>query len=1044
MLPSVEMIPLSPENVFCTSSCTDDQVTMETFSKVYGTMAALDVESSWIEALANHNVTAIVNWIRADFAKSSAGVDGSLANFGAWIQEMADVNKKELMTLCFGCCRGLWMYLDQQSFTRIHLVLKRLRNLLSLARWGRSQVSSTHCWPVMEGEHWDWERPALEQHIWLGCLVQWWGTTGLLPKTPDCHGTKRISQMWREMDQNHRRAWQESPGEEKEGSSLIQGMVSTVNKQHGPVWTSGATPSQCYPPPSLQALLKLVLVPRIDTASVQAILMYFVLDVTNFLQCRDDLLKSFSHAFSIPPAFSQQIKGVWLLDRGLISQSMDLLLSPRSRHPWLSSQHRPIVEALLRRGEAQSALRYLCWNKPATGEMRDFKLHVDVFLQNRCVSEACSFLKRSKVWNDDIIGRFLCGCGKLDLCLHSTANMATMDKGLSDLRQTGSQSALSGQGGEALQQAEKFILKEPGQEITGPPRTLSARLYSSQGSLSSADVVTLLRQSVLELEKLHLPARNSWDVVWPKHVGKTPDRPALSSCHVHSSPPSVASSCERSLRSSDEENKPPPFMDSPAECNSHSPSVDNSESVPTFTTVFTTVVLPSVDDLSEDKGFWAPQIGPHALSCDRGFQGAHQETSRYCSEPCFEVLDCPDRILTLEDTAYPVTFNSLSKETAEDLICAVICEAEGATGFPLDITCTTDARGNRGRLNLHPQSYSNEDNQSTLSAPDSLKKSDNFLSSEYEKLGYTNLVPEEMYPDLKSEGLRSGVCSHQKSKKLFSQDPLPTSSFGSHSFLDLEPLQRASVTLEERAEIFYRGSQEAVEQPEILTACALRPNFSIDLLKHGDDGATTNKASPETGLSKSRASLLEVEKNLVERVKSKKPFSLQDPIHKLEQRELQVSRALSSTRSGPAHMPQPCHCGQSLEKVPGGRASPKKEAACFQSSSDRLGHYKLGGGWKQGLETPKTSTDLLPVINQIPSITLDTKGSHVSGRSKSHSAITFQGCPTKQKGDKHETKEVGKDEPVGRGSFEFLRHAEGYLGSQRGAFVRRGKRVKKV
>lgn len=53
--------------------------------------------------------------------------------------------------------------------------------------------------------------------------------------------------------------------------SFIQGMVTELEKQHGCIWTSEDCTDQVYPPPNLQALLKLVLVPHIDHMSVQAI-----------------------------------------------------------------------------------------------------------------------------------------------------------------------------------------------------------------------------------------------------------------------------------------------------------------------------------------------------------------------------------------------------------------------------------------------------------------------------------------------------------------------------------------------------------------------------------------------------------------------------------------------------------------------------------------------------------------------------------------------------------------------------------------------------
>lgn len=48
-------------------------------------------------------------------------------------------------------------------------------------------------------------------------------------------------------------------------------MVAHLHKQHGPIWVSEDCAYQTYPPPSLEALLKLVLLPNIDMVSVQAI-----------------------------------------------------------------------------------------------------------------------------------------------------------------------------------------------------------------------------------------------------------------------------------------------------------------------------------------------------------------------------------------------------------------------------------------------------------------------------------------------------------------------------------------------------------------------------------------------------------------------------------------------------------------------------------------------------------------------------------------------------------------------------------------------------
>ncbi|KAL7381046.1 hypothetical protein ABVT39_027770 [Epinephelus coioides] len=313
----------------------------------------LGTEGQWSKALANNNIRAILRWLR------------------------------ELTAEGFSRCQGLWMFLDRSAFTRVHMLLQRLKNLLTLTQWARKQLSSAHLWH-------------------------------------EAQEVKRISQMWKEMDHSHRKACLETPGWEEGGveryRSLIQGMVTQLDRQHGCIWTSEDGTEQCYPPPNLQALLKLVLVPRIDNMSVQALLMYFVLDMANFLQCKDDLLQSFCHAFTIPSSFSQQLRAFWMLDHGHIKASMELLLSPRAAAPCLSWQHRCIIRCLLTRKQPQLALRYLHWTRPAIESAEDAKLCADVLLQNSCYSEAWALLKRGHTESENVVKYFLQACDGFGLC----------------------------------------------------------------------------------------------------------------------------------------------------------------------------------------------------------------------------------------------------------------------------------------------------------------------------------------------------------------------------------------------------------------------------------------------------------------------------------------------------------------------------------------------------------------------------------------------------------------------------------------------------
>lgn len=141
--------------------------------------------------------------------------------------------------------------------------------------------------------------------------------------------------------------------------------------------------------------------------------MYFVLDVSNFLHCKDDLLQSFCNVFSIPSAFYQQIYGLWLLDHELVTvrcfqyhhtncivsyyvglnqlssehfysqNSMNILLSPRACPPTLSWHHCAVLKTLLKTGENQAALKYLYSITPAMENIQDIKLCVDVLIHNK-------------------------------------------------------------------------------------------------------------------------------------------------------------------------------------------------------------------------------------------------------------------------------------------------------------------------------------------------------------------------------------------------------------------------------------------------------------------------------------------------------------------------------------------------------------------------------------------------------------------------------------------------------------------------------------
>ncbi|XP_041828117.1 uncharacterized protein LOC121631339 [Melanotaenia boesemani] len=482
------------------------------------------LEGQWSEALASNNIRLIIRWLEKLTTEGDADLVETLRTFSCWLQRTSEFAKKELLTLCYSRCQGLWMFLDRSSFARVHMLLQRLKNLLTLAQWARKQQCTAHLWhgvgipcvlcrdtnssSNVRQDCWNQEHRTLNQYIWLGRLVQWWGIMGLLPKFPEPQEVKRISQMWKEMGLSHRKACAETPewenGEMGRFNFLIEGIVIQLGREHGCIWTSDDCTDQLYPPPNLQALLKLVLVPCTDNMSVQAILMYFILDVANFLQCKDNLLQSFCHAFTIPSSFSQQIRAFWLFDHGHVKASMELLLSPKATVPWLSWQHRCIIHSLMTRKQTHMALRYLHWTSPAIETVEDAKLYADVLLQNSCVSDAWALLKKSHTQSEDMAIYFLQACKGFNLCEEA---LKYIPRGY------------SGKGGSS----KVPEMKNKDCFVEMPPCPLSAKLYRHQreSTVSSQQVVKLLKKSVMEVRQPH--PRIS-EVVWPKPAENKSDR----------------------------------------------------------------------------------------------------------------------------------------------------------------------------------------------------------------------------------------------------------------------------------------------------------------------------------------------------------------------------------------------------------------------------------------------------------------------------------------------------------------------------------------
>ncbi|XP_062296867.1 uncharacterized protein LOC134001318 [Scomber scombrus] len=905
---------------------------------------------------------------------------------------MSEFAKKELLTLCFSCCQGLWMFLDKSSFTRVHMLLQRLGNLLTLAQWARRQLSSAHLWHgvgipcVMcrdtcgssEVRHGCWKRAhsALRQHILLGQLVQWWGIMGLLPKYPEAHEVKRIAQMWKEMDHSHRKTCLETSGWEEVGverwKSFIEGMVTELEKQHGCIWTSEDCTDQVYPPSNLQALLKLVLVPHIDHMSVQAILMYFTLDMANFLQCKDDLLQSFCHAFTIPSSFSQQIRALWMLDHGHIKASMELLLSPRATVPWLSWQHRCVIHCLLARKQPRLALRYLHWTMPAMESVEDAKLCADVLLQNSCVSDAWALLKKSHTESDDMVMYFLQACEGFGLCAEALKYIPVGYKGEGD------------NGG--IETAGSPLLKIQKDCSAGsPPCPLSAKLYQAQkvNSVSPEELVKLVREGVMEVRELHPKIS---EVVWPEHtVRKSNSREmflstqALCCLTPNPSPMDMAGEAEHTAQADKPEEQPetPEHVSS-----SESPLVEDlsSESVSSFTSASSLPLLRQEHPYVYQSSLTLQRIS--SLLTDGENESREEEEEEVESTTSSSVgvlLDCSELAVTLDGTTDSISLSNLNK----DILVELMLSGEGGDEdfktcvFPRENRVTTfmdEVLLLNERMNLPSQFNSDDDNQLVPYFSESQVDSHSFPSPEYENMACCKSMSEENVKVLSniSTSWSSAVSLNRDDQS----DSIPPQIFSfsgaatSDCFLEEEPHQdllsdlRQSLQLEENA------------------ACG--------------SGASARMGEPGS--------------------------SLLTPVCSSTQLLILGKLCTSSTSCNTQTSSAPCDTNQESFL----KAHLKTVEACDQSTSY---HCKMGSWWKQDLETHRASFRLLASTEPGAAIKSDKRPSLILNQPYSYSLVT-----SKQKADSRDGTQADKVE------LADWTVSQGAIRSGR----RKGKRVKRT
>ncbi|XP_067310620.1 uncharacterized protein [Pseudorasbora parva] len=701
-----------------------------------------------------------------------------------------------------------------------------------------------------------------------------------------------------------------------------------------------------------------------------------------------------------------EIVGFWLLDRGSVTCSMDVLLSPRACPPTLSRHHCAVLRTLLRTGVDQAALKYLYSITPAMENIHDIKLCVDVLIQNKCISAAWALLRGLQTEDVHLFKHFIRVCENRGICKRT---LATLYECMAHLHLTESRNMQSDEAQIQNRQTigQRPVRTEPGQT----PRPLSAWLYQMEDRPNPRDFVRILRQSISEI--CPLPMKKS--VVLPKYSENSVNSPELSlssqaSCHVTNitsvdiyhefKKGAVEEECEEALPLQTEEEM---FDTLAVISSSYSTSSDSMESVGFITPASSSPSAQSAQELIVLK------------------QNSSTVPEDEDKPPADMTPGCPDLTLTLEGATEALFINSLSRGSLEKISSSVL---------PGDSTHVE--RRLLSTLNLHPNCSSNEDNQSVCLIPEIPTESHNLLSPNHEKLIYHRTVDDAISMKLKNlTETEEGILLPREPKVEYDhlQDSDNVEESGTSSFLQLKPLRRvlSLSRLEDCPEGFYGDSEDAVDQPEILTSCDFTETMH-DLLAHlqpTDLLADDREPYQACSLSALKGSIMRMDISLIRL--SKRSCQIHSPIDSRSSlvRTAQLSLSQQSSRES--------------------RVSSTKEAVCFRTTSDRVGHCKLGGWWKQALETRRPSTGLLPALEQVSPVTREKRASEPR-RPSAHGLGSFLNFPSNPQVKKREAEQAVKGELTGRrGSFKgIINQMDSGSTSHRGRRGKTSKRIKRA
>ena len=188
---------------------------------------------------------------------------------------------------------------------------------------------------------------------------------------------------------------------------LIDGMVDSMNPELSALWIKGGGDGQ-YPPPNLHSLIGIYLLESVSLVQKQALMLYSLLDLSEFLSDRQtDIVEKFRHfspVFGLNPGLTKMVQGFWGLDHKLFEFSLQCLLDPMVKPFLLGTKdnqmfdfQQRIVTSLLYEDEVKKALIYSqnCSQFALDNPQRE-KLHLNLLLLNEQIARAFHYQRQCR------------------------------------------------------------------------------------------------------------------------------------------------------------------------------------------------------------------------------------------------------------------------------------------------------------------------------------------------------------------------------------------------------------------------------------------------------------------------------------------------------------------------------------------------------------------------------------------------------------------------------------------------------------------------